>query len=709
MTLSAVADDYTRVVLTFDVSDRNTDTLYGTATEYRLLQNPLGLPASILDGYTVATLLAPLTGSQRVVVSDLTPGRWVYFTLFARYTVTVTHGGDGGFSTIRFGSSSQTSEIDTIVRWVPVETAGVLVPADYGYKDRLWRMIPEWYRRLDFEEGNGGLQHLIDALGFEVDTQRTWASTLGDARDAERVSSFLLPHLGDLLGAPYEVAAGERRYRSYLNQLMHLRRIKGTARSIEGAIETVTGFRTITYVGKNILLSSDDSDLRDGIGNWVSTNSIRLARVTSSGVSGEPTSGKSYITLQRSGTDTTAYVLYGGGFRNRAKATVGVPAEAGHSYRFSLTMGSTGNDLSTGRVGLAWRDATHAGLSTTLSDTATLSNVTAGGTYSTLTTGWVVAPAGTVFVAPYFDGSVPSDGELRAFDFMLSDKAWQYEGMPGRYDPNGPSLTHEVARLLHVNVYPQRANYAINSDFAQTHLDVGAVTSLPTPSPQDVGYLGGEPFGSRRVQTVSGEATATLAINTTTRQATLTSVSTTSPRRSQVFWNLFPVTADLLYSAALEIQSTAVYNTHARLRFLWYANGTTPNEISGSGGASEAYPLTLDWRRIIVLSATPPAQAAWGRLVLETTNTVAHAERIRKVLIEDRSVIGTYFDGDSTDGNVGDYAWVGQPHSSFSVYHQNYLAMLNAPGETDRAHTIAREYAPFSRDILLHTAANGLL
>lgn len=426
-----------------DVGLNGTFTIVGTPTTTSFTYNTVAT-GTIAVGATTGTAIVRNTGatplqpgqSVRVVDTGLMQGQWYYYGLFGRY----------------FYQGN--------TYWFRLANSELLVPVDYGYKAKLWGAIPEFYRRLDEEHegayvGSGVLRRLIDTLGYECDVQRTWNATLGDLWDVERVNARLLPKLGAVLGhGSPEAALGDRRYRTLLANIMHLRKIRGTKDGIEGWLSAVTGYKVLVYVGKNLLLTNDDTELRSGQGSWVNIATGTIARVTSAGEIGGPSSTEFYLRL----TNST-----GGTITSSLRSTNLIPVVAGHQYRMSYMVRSTVARTTSWTA--TWFDATNASLGV-----VTDSSVPTTTGWAQFTGGWLTAPANAVWLQVTLNGPGMLNTEAISYwKMMLVDSTWQPTGQPAlyTYPPTSyPSATYEAARMVHVSLYPQRTNFAINSDFA---------------------------------------------------------------------------------------------------------------------------------------------------------------------------------------------------------------------------------------------------
>ena len=274
---------HTSIDVFFDPMTIPQDPNFGAPTEIALVRSPSGYPTTLLDGIMI--IRHPPTPPQNdgwVHVPDtgLTPGTWYYYGLFAKY--------ESGGNT----------------HWLRVGQRSILLPAEYLSADHLWERIPEWYRRSDMDPGGttGLLRRVVDVVGYQTDAHRTWAFTVGDVWDAEKISADLLPYLGDTLGQPVEYAAGDERYRALISRILPLRKLKGTEHGTEAYLSTITGYRTRVYPGLNLLPTVNEAEALYSSGLWGKTGVSTLTPRGGDGLTGRQPAGRRLLSpsdLQR--------------------------------------------------------------------------------------------------------------------------------------------------------------------------------------------------------------------------------------------------------------------------------------------------------------------------------------------------------------------------------------------------------------------------
>lgn len=732
ITIEDVSLDTVRV--SFDQTSVPDDPTFGEWTEAVIVKSTAGIPLDSLGGVHILRVANTEEGLSQfeggwvnTLDGPLEGGRWYYYALFARYF----HSGN--------------------VYWLKVGEATWLNPYPFGYGERFWRMIPEHYRSEDQSHhvGGGLLRRVCDALGYEFDVARTWCSTIGDVWDFEKISAKLLPEAAHALGQPLESASGDKRMRSLLLNLMPLRKTKGTIDGIEGYVSALTGYRVKVFDGLNILLRLDDAEAAVGAGGWTgqlvngTVTGTVSRQVSVSAPANGPAIGVPYIrNTNGTGAGTTGTLTL------PVSTDIGsmVPVIEGHEYKFGVNITASGASTPI-NIGFVWRGPSGSVLSTT---TESLGSV-GGGVWARLVTAWVTAPAGAVLLQLTVGSSsgtgVANGANLQIWRALLADRSWQPEGLPGAsgvdtLDNVAAPITsyenpsyYEAPRTLYVSVFPRRANLARNSNFkldgsGGATVDAWVIEDTATFDLIPVGYPtfddipnadpGEDPLSEDSFLDLSADidpltSTATVSFNVTDGEMTV-DVPGPAPFVSAVKTHWFPVMPSEDMSAAI-VASASVADTQVRLRMRWFAEKTVGSMILNDDGTiaetvSPLYtlPVSGTGERIVLQGARSPDGAAYGRLFIETSNTVAHAVTFQQALIEPAATPGTYFDGNDTEGDFGDFFFAnGQPQwTTESAYYPSFRSFLSNPGGSARAPSIIAEVVPAGTPVRLLTAANGL-
>lgn len=716
-----------------------------TATTFTYAKTNTDVASATAYGFAVeVNSVQPIPDDQGAVVRDvgLTPGQWYYYALFARY---------------------QTSGVTL---WVRVSISDLLVPIDFGSTATLWSMVPEYYRQLDSEQGghyeaNGVLHRFVRVLGYEVDVQRTWALTVGDLWDVERISSRILPQLGTALGLDYEGAIGDKRFRALLNNIMYLRKIKGTIDGIEGYLGALTGYRTLTYLGPNMILNNNVAEARYAVGWESGIVNQNVTRVVSAGEANGPANGFPYHTLTNATGGSATGTLRMGTTATAFDIDKAVPVVAAHQYK--MTFDAKHSEASKSViVNMDFYDANGGFLSTVSSSAQSLAGAGAW-TVARVSSGWLTAPANARYMTVRLTTASMSNAATFSIDkVLIVDRAWRPIGIAAKQDVEPLSSSaagvagtyehieyYESSRRIHSNLYPQRTNFALNSNFSVdgAHWVSTEPTSYELLRSTFTSYSQIESTETDytdllREFDILGTST-TISWDVARGELIANNAATAAPFMSQFSSNFFPVNGLTPFSARIEARSDHG-NTTVRLRFKWYSDDIVTSEVfeqdpvtgavihrngpyfSMGDGSTVQYltdelgrPLLDEQNRPLLIgeiqpksgmtscyisNIKPPAAARYGRLVVESVNqTHQHEDRFAFVLIEDKAQPGTYFDGNVVEGAPGDFAFVGGvDYEGFSIYYQNYQVLLGGSG--NRVGATLPTLVPPDRDTAVVTA-----
>lgn len=232
--LDVISPCYGEVVVTWDVSTlvevsdsfiipwASSTSAEVTPTEVVIVSSSEGVPQTVLSGDVL--FRGPELGT---LTQNLLPtGRWVYYSMFLRYTDLTTGGS----------------------YYERVASTGVIPTVDYGSTQRLWERVPIYYRFLDeqlatpLSEGVicgyagkplGPLYKFLSVIGFEMDRIRTLTDAFVVAKDPFLGSPRSLDITASTLGLPVRSNdLGDQRLRRLLDSVGFLRRSKGTLESI---------------------------------------------------------------------------------------------------------------------------------------------------------------------------------------------------------------------------------------------------------------------------------------------------------------------------------------------------------------------------------------------------------------------------------------------------------------------------------------------
>ena len=495
--LGVVGVDHTKVRVSYHPTNIPNHPTIGNFEEAMVIRSTAGFPATNLDGAMIMRHLAGdpqlMGGWASVVDSDLIGRQWYYYALFVRY--------------------------DATSGWFKVDEHGWLNPGQYGYPDRIWNAFPNYYRRID--QGiwldPGYLRRICNTVGYEFDLLRTWASTIGDVWDFDKISAKLLPEAGAALGLIKEAANGDRRLRTLVGNLLALRKMKGTKDGVEGYVAALSGWPTRAYEGLNLIHRQQHAEWPYG---WATpANGSEPAETTNypgwSTVTGTPTPSTPTGTLTRqiaasnegstigmadgsfylrstnnTGAAVNMKLQYGHGGPNAHQS---IPVIPGHSYVFSTALKASASVAWS--VAFMWLNELGVQIS---SGTGTLGTI--GTTWVRAKTAAFTCPATAKYLMIQIfigaAGTLPNTtGTVNIWRPLVCDTAWRPEGIPTlqKNPPLSSALAGDVGTFVHqdyyesprevkVNVYPMRTNLALNSDFLLNNLPAGAWATFDSPT-----------------------------------------------------------------------------------------------------------------------------------------------------------------------------------------------------------------------------------
>lgn len=203
-------------------------------------------PASVTNEFQ-----RPAATSQSLYDRNLTPGRWYYYTLFFYLK----------------GSYDEQ-------RWIAAGSMDTLLPVNHKHAEKLWDLLPPYYRNKDREftygTGQSGvLQRLLRTVGFEADYTRTLAEGIENIYNVDQANNSLMHLLGVTnMGVEEEGGLGDIRYRSLLSTINRLYDERGSARGIQKMALAASKYNCKVVEGSNIMNLTDDSEFLQGTGSW---------------------------------------------------------------------------------------------------------------------------------------------------------------------------------------------------------------------------------------------------------------------------------------------------------------------------------------------------------------------------------------------------------------------------------------------------------
>lgn len=685
--------------VSFNIGKVGFDADLGPWKRLQLVYSPAGFPTTNLDGERLITLLRPQALTWRSLFHDPPPGVWAYYTLFAKY------------------------ESGNEWKWVEIGRTDLLMPTNYNYSQRLYTKLPEWYQRVDQPEGGGLLRDFMSGVGFASDINRSWAQTGEWMWNPRLMSSRLLPYFGESIGLPYEAASGDKRFRKLAANALTLRKWKGTERGLAGYLAAMSGYRCLVYDGPNLLYSYDTED-QHVIEPWTTIHVFsELSRV---GIDQEATGAPQ--------TDTHAYRL----LSNHVAIEVGM--RFGDGTPGTLIAIAPGTSR---QVRLGWHGVTSNGTfdgqwfvreydvhGDQIGTDQSMGTESVTTTWTRFLTLDVTLDDDTVFIDLVFESGATDDGVwVDLAQLMLVDTRWRPTALPGRagVEPLSDELAdpssyahpeyYEPPRTVWVNVYPQRINFALNSNFELDNLPAGAWSASEESTyrtlPIAYGDYAAVAAGETDYEDLASEFDSltdptTVSFDTVNKRMVLEPVE--APWICTVRAAAFPVIPGQTYSAALEMGSS-VNGTSVVLSIHWQtAEGFETVMLNQDGSQQGRRSSEIDLnvgvggqkQRVEVRNAVAPEGASYARFTIQTFNDVDRDDYVYNALIENNAIPGGYFDGTEENGGPQDFLFADEDHQSYSMYYMNYEALLGCPN-TARMRTVMKDLVPPSLHVKMVT------
>lgn len=268
----------------------------GNWTGMRILRSRSGYAVNEEDGALVYSQTNTVPTPRRWLDGDLTGG-WYYYTV-------LLYNADNS-------------------AWERAAAVDVLVPFDYRSTEKMWDLIPNYYRNIrdtaagysqalyeinpqiylssDQTAENEQMFHFLHVFGWGMDMLRSQIDTTLDGYDPGRAHLSRLALLADQFGTSLEPSVPARNNRSLVRNLALLYRKRGTIDGIRELLSLATGWDVDVFLGPNLLLNQDQStfphptvrpwspEVRYVTGDWVvSGQFLYVALQTAYGVSQGP-------------------------------------------------------------------------------------------------------------------------------------------------------------------------------------------------------------------------------------------------------------------------------------------------------------------------------------------------------------------------------------------------------------------------------------
>lgn len=225
-TFSANVISIDQVILDWELSfslSADTTTIKTLPVELKIVASSTGEPITIEDGEIVRTITSSFYTTSHTDIVRVPQGHWVYYSLFIKYRYTDT------------------------VWYERVATIYIQIPIIYNSVENLWSRIPEYYRKLDYDQETQPLYNFLELFGWEIDRTRTLIETIALSNDPDLAPTPAIRELAYQLGVEFDVdVLGTTKVRQLLQNIGTLRRSKGTLSSISDYLSAITGAQ-ITY------------------------------------------------------------------------------------------------------------------------------------------------------------------------------------------------------------------------------------------------------------------------------------------------------------------------------------------------------------------------------------------------------------------------------------------------------------------------------
>lgn len=218
-TFTANIIDTTRVSLSWELSFALSASAPSAApTSLMVVASTTGEPITVQDGVQIFTTTRnDITTTHDVI--RVSPGRWVYYSLFVQY-----------------------SDFAGTTWYERVATLYIQIPIAYNSVNNLWARIPEYYRVLDADQEGNPLYNFLELFGWELDRTRTLIETIPLSIDPELAVTPALAELAKQMGLETTIdIVGTTKVRNLLNNIGYIRRRKGTIESISYYLSALTG------------------------------------------------------------------------------------------------------------------------------------------------------------------------------------------------------------------------------------------------------------------------------------------------------------------------------------------------------------------------------------------------------------------------------------------------------------------------------------
>lgn len=436
----------------------------------------------------------------------------------------------------------------------------------------------------------------------------------------------LLAHEFGLEGNTSELTKTAKRL---IREAPYIYKRKGTLAGLQTYVEALTGFNADITLGKNLILSYEDSTFllptwSDGVLDSVAADPVGAWYPSNSNITLSISSDKavaSGVTLKSLDSVYTCKAVVGATGTTMELGTnspmfYGIPVTAGETYSLSAYLTRSASTANT-YVRVVWYDKAGEYISQTAS-----SNVSVGTSWTRVTKANQTAPEGAVYA-----GLVIAFGAAGTY----------YVDMV-QFEKSATVTEYEEARAANVWLNPERSNKITNPSFENGTTNwVGVNTTSITDTVS--------------VSSWSGTHVATIVANGS-GEAGLNS-------------ELVVVTPEADYTASIYVKD---FNTSKQFSGVITFFNVDGDQISQSVGPDVTV-SSAHWTRVSI-SGTAPLTAVTAKFSVLSNGTPSSGTSayFDAAMFSEGSIVTTYLDGSKDSRGC---AWEGAAHDSLSFYYSN--------------------------------------
>jgi hypothetical protein len=669
--ISAMPTDYNKVLLEWGISSTLAATASATpaVTALTICYSFTGPPQTLPEGVRLPIEITASNSSSSYSHTGLPSGKWVYYTIFAKYEST-------GYRS-----------------WYEkVASTEVLVPKDYGYSDTLFRRIPLHYRLQDEQIGltnllspnlgdlpeslrvAGPLQRMLDVFGWEINVIKTIIDYVITQKDPFIANSEMIEKLAVEIGVPLTVAdLGTTKLRELVADFTYLTQNEGLLTGVQEYITAIAGCDTIVNTSQADLLTSGTS----------SHHAMSSVSLTTS-ASAVPATNQWLLESSASAYTMTAASVYPYSNMFTTTKALAITRTSGASVQMACLKTKVQSVSQASRLYMDF-GATYTGsgasvvgcwLGTSVQAASVVSYAPSTGASTTLDNFVAVETNGSTssFEWPITFG-VCGNGEVTTTDMYLH--IW-ISSQPANTGilyliPNKVTTLNKYP--YYIDVYSRRLNLIRDPQFAV------AAPSTSSQATSTAAYW--------RVRTTTGTVSSAVVnkVFTATPSTSASVTLSTDVTNSSTGMQYTPIGRSYVYFLSIDdhndnIIQVSIKNLDGSITL---ASAATPDIQASLGGTAKR-----KYWRLEILDGYPwyPTNSYNCHLEITAAVTATNPLKVGRPLFEP-SAPNEYFDGNSDNGGWlggsdagganADYRWGGATaHTSFSYYTADYRRVVEA-------------------------------